>query len=346
MMETKRMTAEDIKQAAQLLLQGELIAFPTETVYGLGANALDETAVKKVYAVKGRPSDNPLIVHVSSFDMVKKYVADFHPATQKLVNTFWPGPLTLIFKVKPDTFSKTVTGGLQTVAFRMPQNAATLELIKQAGVPLVGPSANTSGKPSPTTAQHVFHDLQGKIAGIVDDGPTQIGVESTVLDLTAEDGIPVILRPGAVTQSALQELVGQVSIDQHLLSEKEAPKAPGMKYKHYSPNVPVWIVAGDEPTFRQAIDLAKGKQKKIGIYANDDVAHAFVEDVTAVFSFGENKVENATKLLFAGLRALDEQEIDLIFAQAFPEIGLGSAYMNRLKKAANQKVLKKDSIFE
>jgi L-threonylcarbamoyladenylate synthase len=346
MMETKRITADEIKQAAQLLLQGELIAFPTETVYGLGANALDEAAVKKVYAVKGRPSDNPLIVHVSSFDMVKKYVADFHPATQKLVDTFWPGPLTLIFKVNPGTFSKVVTGGLQTVAFRMPNNATTLELIKQAGVPLVGPSANTSGKPSPTTAQHVFHDLQGKIAGIVDDGPTQIGVESTVLDLTAEDGIPVILRPGAVTQSALQKLIGQVSIDQHLLSEKEAPKAPGMKYKHYSPDVPVWIVEGDEQVFRQAINWAKANKQKIGLYANDDLTQRFTDEAKAVFSFGENKVEEATKLLFAGLRALDDQEIDLIFAQAFPEIGLGSAYMNRLKKAANQKVLKKDSIFE
>ncbi|MTD38139.1 threonylcarbamoyl-AMP synthase [Erwinia sp. CPCC 100877] len=345
-METKRMKSDEIKLAARLLLQGELIAFPTETVYGLGANALDEAAVKKVYAVKGRPSDNPLIVHVSSFEMVKKYVADFHPATPKLVAAFWPGPLTLIFKVKPGTFSQTVTGGLETVAFRMPNNAATLELINQAGVPLVGPSANTSGKPSPTTAQHVFHDLHGKIAGIVDDGPTQIGVESTVLDLTADDGIPVILRPGAVTQSALQVIVGEVTIDQHLFSEKEAPKAPGMKYKHYSPDVPVWIVDGDGQVFQQAIDWAKANKQKIGLYVNDDLAQRFAKETAALFSFGENKVENATQLLFAGLRALDEQEIDLIFAQAFPESGLGSAYMNRLKKAANQKVLKKDSIFE
>ncbi|ALS01094.1 translation factor Sua5 [Enterococcus silesiacus] len=345
-METKKFTADQIDQAADLIQQGELIAFPTETVYGLGANALDETAVKQVYAVKGRPSDNPLIVHVSDFEMVKQYVNDFPEHTKSLVEAFWPGPLTLIFNVLPTTFSTSVTGGLNTVAFRMPNNQKTLELIKKAGVPLVGPSANTSGKPSPTTAQHVYHDLQGEIAGILDDGPTQIGVESTVLDLTAKDGIPVILRPGAVTKEQLEHVVGKVMIDQHLISENEAPKAPGMKYKHYAPDVPVWIIDGDQEVFKQAIEWAKSKQQRIGLFADDQITSTFSADVAAVFSFGEESVEQGTKLLFAGLRSLDEQDIDVIFAQAFPESGLGIAYMNRLKKAANQKILKIDSIFE
>lgn len=345
-MKTKQFTANDLDQAAALLRQGELIAFPTETVYGLGANALDEVAVKQVYAVKGRPSDNPLIVHVSDFEMVKQYVTDFPAHTKALVESFWPGPLTLIFEVKPQTFSTTVTGGLKTVAFRMPNNQKTVELIKAAGVPLVGPSANTSGKPSPTTAQHVYHDLHGKIAGILDDGPTQIGVESTVLDLTAKDGIPVILRPGAVTKERLEEVVGQILVDQHLISEKEAPKAPGMKYKHYAPDVPVWIVDGDQETFRKAIEWAKHNNQRIGLFAGDRVIEIFSDEVEAVFSFGEESVDQATKLLFAGLRNLDEQSIDVIFAQAFPEVDLGIAYMNRLKKAANQKILKIDSIFE
>ncbi|MEI5995252.1 L-threonylcarbamoyladenylate synthase [Candidatus Enterococcus mansonii] len=345
-METKLFTAKEIKPAAALIRQGALVAFPTETVYGLGANALNEQAVKQVYAVKGRPSDNPLIVHVSHFEMVKQYVTDFPVHTKQLVDSFWPGPLTLIFTVKPDTFSKTVTGGLKTVAFRMPNNAQTLDLINQAGVPIVGPSANTSGKPSPTTAQHVYHDLQGKIAGILDDGPTQIGVESTVVDLTAADGIPVILRPGAITKEQLEEVVGTVKVDQHLISEKETPKAPGMKYKHYSPDVPVWIIDGDSQVVEKAIEWAKSENKRIGLYVDDILSEKFSEKVEEIFSFGESNVEQATKFLFAGLRSLDERNIDVIFAQNFPETGLGIAYMNRLKKAANQKILKIDSIFE
>jgi len=206
-METKKLTKQEIAQAAAAIQAGELVAFPTETVYGLGADALNEAAVKKVYQVKGRPSDNPLIVHVNNVEMVKKYVATLPEVATKLVSAFWPGPLTLIFNVPRDTFSKTVTGGLETVAFRMPDNQATLALIEQANVPLVGPSANTSGKPSPTSAEHVYHDLQGKIAAILDDGPTQIGVESTVLDLTAEDGVPVILRPGAITKEQLESSI-------------------------------------------------------------------------------------------------------------------------------------------
>lgn len=338
-METKLFSTEEIDQAVQLLKQGELVAFPTETVYGLGADARNEKAVKKVYQVKGRPSDNPLIVHVSSVSMLKNYITSLSPEAKQLIDTFWPGPLTLIFPIKENTFSKTVTGGLQTVAFRMPKNKATLQLIEQAKTPLVGPSANTSGKPSPTTSAHVYHDLQGKISGILNDGPTQIGVESTVLDLTTIDGIPIILRPGAITREALETVIKQVNSDPHLASENERPKAPGMKYKHYAPNTPVWIVPDKEEAWSKVIKEAKEKKKKVGIFADKRTVSEQEGQVEAIVSFGENTVENATKELFAGLRTLDEKEVDIIFAPAFSEKGLGEAYMNRLKKAANQKIV-------
>lgn len=340
-METKKLTKQEIAQAAAAIQAGELVAFPTETVYGLGADALNEAAVKKVYQVKGRPSDNPLIVHVNNVEMVKKYVATLPEVATKLVSAFWPGPLTLIFNVPSDTFSKTVTGGLETVAFRMPDNQATLALIEQANVPLVGPSANTSGKPSPTSAEHVYHDLQGKIAAILDDGPTQIGVESTVLDLTAEDGVPVILRPGAITKEQLESIIPQVKIDTHLISETAAPKAPGMKYKHYSPDAEVWIINGQTAEWQAAIQQAKEQQEKIGLFLSDEQAAQLDTENAFVYSYGAETVENATKELFAGLRALDEQGATTIFAQGFAETGLGTAYMNRLKKSANQKFFEK-----
>ena len=195
MLITKIYTTDEIEKAANELRLGELIAFPTETVYGLGADATNEQAVKRVYLAKGRPSDNPLIVTVSSRKMVEEYVESLPERAVKLMDAFWPGPLTMILKIKEGALSKAVTGGLETAAFRMPQNKATLKLIESAGVPIVGPSANSSGKPSPTTAQHVYHDLEGRIAGILDDGPTQVGVESTIIDLSSEH--PVILRPGA-----------------------------------------------------------------------------------------------------------------------------------------------------
>ncbi|MHC5230052.1 L-threonylcarbamoyladenylate synthase [Enterococcus sp. LJL99] len=337
-METKIFSSNEIETAAELLKQGELVAFPTETVYGLGADAMNETAVKKVYQVKGRPSDNPLIVHVDGVEMLKKYVDDLSEQAQELIKHFWPGALTLIFSVKEGTFSKTVTGGLKTVAFRTPDNQATITLIKKAGAPIVGPSANTSGKPSPTSADHVYHDLQGKIAGILNDGTTQIGVESTVLDLTSSDGIPVILRPGAVTKKDLEELLDEVKYDPHLASEKEQPKAPGMKYKHYAPNVPVWIIPDDDQHWQAAVKWATKENKKIGLYADDGRVNQLNEQIAASFSYGDKTVERATKELFAGLRSLDEEPIDLIFAPAFFEENLGVAYMNRLKKAANQKI--------
>ncbi|HCM86134.1 MULTISPECIES: L-threonylcarbamoyladenylate synthase [Enterococcus] len=331
-METKIFQSDQINQAAALLRQGELVAFPTETVYGLGANALLPESVKQVFSVKGRPSDNPLIVHVTDFSMTKEYVESYHPLTEKIVQHFWPGPLTLIFSIKTGSLSPVVTGGLSTAAFRMPDNKKTLSLIEETGAPLVGPSANTSGKPSPTTALHVYHDLKGKIAGILDDGATQIGVESTVLDLSGE--VPTILRPGAVTKEKLEEVLGiEVPLDKHLVTESETPKAPGMKYKHYSPDTPVLMIKPAD--WKQAIAWAEMNNKKVGLLTTPKIADQYRS--ADRFVFADDTIEAATRGLFSGLRALDEaQKADIIFAEVFPDDHLGLAYMNRLKKAAAQ----------
>lgn len=337
-METKIIEENNLAEAADLLQEGQLVAFPTETVYGLGANALLPESVKNVFAVKGRPSDNPLIVHVADFDQVRQYVENFHPLTEKIVTNFWPGPLTLIFQVKEGLLPKVVTGGLSTAAFRMPANKKTLELIRLAGVPIVGPSANTSGRPSPTTPEHVYHDLQGKIAAIVADGATQIGVESTVLDLSDPSQPPMILRPGAVTKEVLEAVLGtEVLLDQHLVQAGETPKAPGMKYKHYAPVTEVLMVkAGD---WDQALEWVKTSGLRAGVIAGPEISEKMRYDTAAVFMLPQDTVEFAAKLLFAGLRALDEPQLhlDVILVEVFPESGLGAAYMNRLKKAASQK---------
>lgn len=333
-MNTKRFQLNEIEAAAKLLKQGELISFPTETVYGLGANAMDEAAVKKVYSAKGRPSDNPLIVHVASVDEVEKYVEEVSEQAKELMAKFWPGPLTLIFKTKPGVFSKTVTGGLTSVAIRMPDNEATLALINLAGVPLVGPSANTSGKPSPTTADHVYHDLNGKIAGILDGGETGLGLESTVLDIT-DPKKPTILRPGALTKEDLESILENVYLDQHFVTKDESPKAPGMKYTHYAPNEPVVIVNGADEQWQKAIAYYQNKDEKVGLLANEERINQYKGTVTAVYSLGEkDSTIAAAKSLYAGLRFFEKTPVTVILAEAYDKNGIGGAYMNRLEKAA------------
>lgn len=231
--------SENLADAAAAIQRGELVAFPTETVYGLGADATNPDAVKKVYQAKGRPSDNPLIVHVTGPAQVAEF-AEIDAQSKQLMDTFWPGPLTIILPIKLHALDPVVTGGLTTAAFRNPDTPLTLKLIEQAGVPLVGPSANTSGKPSPTKPAHVMHDLDGKIAGVLDGGETKIGVESTVLDMSG--AVPSVLRPGAVTPEDLTPILGEVQTDHHKVGKDEVPKAPGMKYKHYAPNAQVYIV--------------------------------------------------------------------------------------------------------
>ncbi len=333
-METKILTPQQIATAAKLIQAGQLVAFPTETVYGLGADATNPTAVKQVYAAKGRPSDNPLIVHVSDIAMVQQFAAVIPPVAQQLMEQFWPGSLTIILPVKPGSLDRVVTGGLTTVAFRLPANEVTRALIRQAGVPLVGPSANTSGKPSPTTAQHVAHDLNGKIAAIVDDGPTKVGVESTVIDLSTSH--PAILRPGAITKAQLATIVGDLNVDHHHVDAKETPKAPGMKYTHYSPKATVIQVAdADWNLVREQV----ANDATVGILAFDRQVAAFTSLKT--YSLGTD-VTSASARLFAGLRYFDDlPEIKTIYVATVPVTGLGAAYMNRLNKSAGGQWFKK-----
>lgn len=339
-METKIIHPNNIKEAIDAIKRGELVSFPTETVYGLGADATNETAVKQVYLAKGRPSDNPLIVHVSNKEQVNEFTNDIPEKAQQLMDAFWPGPLTLIFNLKDTSvLPSAVTGGLQTAAFRMPNNELTLQLIEQSNTVLVGPSANTSGLPSPTTAKHVYHDLNGKIFGVLDGGACQVGVESTVLDMTSVDGVPIILRPGAITKDQLSELIGDVQMDRHILSEGEAPKAPGMKYKHYSPNTPVIMINNQLNNWQEAIDFYHETGKNVGILSSE-ATRKKLENYTSFYKLSEiADVSEAMRHLFAGLRELDqpEKKIDVILAETFNEEDKGLAYMNRLKKAANQK---------
>ncbi|MGX7420558.1 L-threonylcarbamoyladenylate synthase [Carnobacterium gallinarum] len=338
-METKKFDQADLAKAAKLIQEGELIAFPTETVYGLGADALNEVAVKKVYAAKGRPSDNPLIVHVANASSVSELVAEVPPVAEKLMTAFWPGPLTMIFKAKSGVFAPTVTAGLTSVAIRMPDNQSTLQLIQQAGTPLVGPSANTSGRPSPTSAEHVYHDLAGKIAGIIDDGVTGVGLESTVVDITEPDQ-PVILRPGAVTKQELEAIIGKpVAYDQHLVTDKEAPKAPGMKYKHYAPAEPVILVKGtDISKWREAIAYFQEQGEKVGILANLELITKLKSEVTEVFSLGlKTNIKDASHNLYAGLRFFEKTEVTMILAEAYDINDNNQAYMNRIEKSSGKK---------
>ena len=325
---SKRYHESDIPEAAAALKRGELVAFPTETVYGLGADATNVTAVGKVYAAKGRPSDNPLIVTVADADMVGQYAAII-PLAAKLMEAFWPGPLTIILNILPGRLSMKVTGGLQTAAFRNPDNALTRKLIATSGVPIVGPSANTSGKPSPTTADHVLHDLDGKIAGVLDDGPTQVGVESAIIDLTVTP--PAILRPGAIGPDELEPLIGHVDTAAHHVGQNEAPKAPGMKYKHYAPAAQV-VVVDDPAQFSAAVAWAKQTGQVFGLLATDAILAQY--PTIPSYSLGKD-VQSAAHALFAGLRWFDlHPDVTLVLAQAFSKTELSAAYMNRLLKSA------------
>ena len=325
--------SENLADAAAAIQRGDLVAFPTETVYGLGADATNPDAVKKVYQAKGRPSDNPLIVHVTGPAQVAEF-AEIDAQSKQLMDTFWPGPLTIILPIKLHALDPVVTGGLTTAAFRNPDTPLTLKLIEQAGVPLVGPSANTSGKPSPTKPAHVMHDLDGKIAGVLDGGETKIGVESTVLDRSG--AVPSVLRPGAVTPEDLTPILGEVQTDHHKVGKDEVPKAPGMKYKHYAPNAQVYIVK-DAQWSKVADWVAQHAQQPVGVLATSaifDSTKLIDFDNVDFISLGED-ARTASHHLFDGLRTFDgNPQIKVIFAQAFDPTGIGAAYMNRLQKSA------------
>ena len=382
-MKTKIFGKEGISEAAEILKGGGLVAFPTETVYGLGGNGLDKEAAKKIYAAKGRPSDNPLILHVSSIEEVYPLVKALPEKAKKLMEAFWPGSLTLVLP-KSDIVPKESTGGLETVALRSPENALTLDLIRACGFPIAGPSANLSGRPSPTEASHVFEDLGGRIEGILEDGAVGIGVESTIVDLS--ENCPTLLRPGAITPEDLEELLGEkVAIDPTLLGKSMAegftPKAPGMKYRHYAPKAEMILFKKKE---EEENDLKAGQEdiaKSILSYGGEELSDCPEQEVKksvakAILSYGEKELSvspekriwilcgedtaslyegdgrftvqilgrreeplSMTHNLFRLLRKADEEGVELILGECYSEEGVGFALMNRLKKAAGQRIL-------
>lgn len=317
--------------AADIIKKGGLVAIPTETVYGLGANGLDEQAVIKIFEAKGRPQDNPLILHVAEPTEMEKFCHDIPKSAYLLAEKFWPGPLTMVLPAR-DIVPRRTTAGLDTVAVRCPDNDTTRQIIRLSGVPIAAPSANISGKPSTTTAQHVFHDHNGKIDAIVDGGPCRVGVESTIVDLTDER--PRLLRPGGITPEQLMEVLGDLVIDKAVTAQidKDAVvKAPGMKYRHYAPQEPVVIVAGSREKAAQYIhrhfvpgDRVLCFQEELPLY----------QDCNPLAYGKESQVETLSAGLFAALRELDDASIHQVYARCPVGGGVAYAVQNRLKKAA------------
>ncbi|WP_042463586.1 L-threonylcarbamoyladenylate synthase [Neobacillus dielmonensis] len=329
-------TNPQIVDAAQLLRDNEVVAMPTETVYGLAGNAESDAAVSKIYEAKGRPGDNPLIIHIAEKQQLEQFVAEVPEKAEMLMGEFWPGPLTIIFKKKPGALSEKATAGLDTVGVRMPNHPVALALLKSCGLPIGAPSANSSGKPSPTTAQHVLDDLQGKIAGVLDGGATGVGVESTVVDCT--ESIPVILRPGGVTKEQLEAVVGEVLVDRALTDEHEKPKAPGMKYKHYAPNAPLYLVSGTRAFIQQLVDEKRQEGLKVGVLTTEEHQAEFAADF--VLACGKRaELETVAAALYDTLRRFNQLEVDVIYSEMFPTEGVGHAIMNRLQKAAGHKII-------
>lgn len=355
---------ENIKAASSILQNNGLVAFPTETVYGLGGNALEPNAAAKIYAAKGRPSDNPLIVHIADTAAVYELAKEVPEKAKLLMEAFWPGPLTIILP-KKELVPDGTTGGLNTVAIRMPSHPVALELIRESGLYIAAPSANTSGRPSPTLAEHVMEDMKGRIEMILDGGAVGIGIESTIVDLTGD--VPVILRPGFITKSMLEEIVGEVTIDPALIEPDPnlRPKAPGMKYTHYAPKGELTIVEGESC----GVNGTEGDEKDNNYMVDVDSTSKIVSKINelvgekkvagfkvAVITTSENSDKyNCDNILIAGeraqgetiaarlyqvLRKCDELDVDYIYSEAFNEGELGGAIMNRLLKAAGHRVIK------
>ena len=331
---------DKIAAAAKILRDGGLVAIPTETVYGLGANALDGAAVKRIFEAKGRPQDNPLIIHVTGQQWLPRYCADVPPLAYVLARKFWPGPLTMILKRRPIIPDET-TAGLDTVAVRCPNHPVTLAIIREAGVPIAAPSANLSGRPSCTTAQDVLEDMDGRISGVVDGGPCAVGVESTILDLTCDP--PRLLRPGGLPLEDLERLIGKIDVDKAVngaLAEGEKPKAPGMKYRHYAPKAPVTVITGAPEKSAQEILHRAGPSS--GIICFDEFADLFQGHEVHTLGPAGDKLAQAQRV-FDALRTFDASGVTEIYAQCPDNRGLGLAIGNRLKKAAGFHVVEADS---
>jgi L-threonylcarbamoyladenylate synthase len=324
-----------IGKASKLIRSGEIIAFPTETVYGLGANALNPSSVSKIYKIKGRPSDNPLIVHIADMKTLRTLVSEIPREAIRIINKFWPGPITLVLK-KSKIVPKITTGGLNTVAIRMPRNNVALALIKKSGLPIAAPSANISGRPSPTKASHVKDDLNGKIKLILDGGSTEIGIESTVIDMTQR--APVILRPGGISKELIECEIGKVSFHNSLLGLSMRPtkinKSPGMKYRHYSPNAQVILVEGSEfNTKNKIIELNEKLRiegKKVCIMTTSKSLKVNAD----MIQYMGKSVEVIARNLFSNLRKADKNNIDIIIVQGIQYNKGGFAIMNRLRRAS------------
>lgn len=308
-------------QAVDIIKRGGVVAFPTETVYGLGADATNAEAVSRIYEAKGRPADNPLIVHIDSKETAGKYADNVSLKSQQLMDVFWPGALTLIVKSKPNIFASNVTAGLDTVGLRVPNHPVALNLLQRAGVPIAAPSANTSGKPSPTLAEHVYHDMEKSIPLILDGGPTRIGIESTVIDMTNEP--PVILRPGNVTKEQIEKVIGKVRFSADI--QGNVPKSPGMKYTHYAPEAPVYLIEDDNKLIEKAIEHLHAKKKKVAILSNQEYPKA------------DYHFPLSAATLYSSLRKCDMTDADLILASVPGKRDGNDFMMNRLEKAADHK---------
>jgi len=347
------------EEAGRILREGGLVAFPTETVYGLGGNGLDESASRKIYAAKGRPSDNPLILHIADTKMLYEIAEEVSDTARKLIDAFWPGPLTIVFK-KAKNVPYETTGGLDSVAVRMPSHPVAAAMIRAAGVPIAAPSANVSGRPSPTLAKHVEEDMTGKIEMIIDGGSVGIGIESTIVDMTGEE--PVILRPGYVTKEMMEAVIGAVGVDPTLMikpSEDLRPKAPGMKYRHYAPKAELTLYEGSidrvaKAVWEQTIESLK-QGARVAIIATEEtkaVYDGFIAEAEAkevgcnidrncefILLGSRLDAESIARNLYAALRECDEKQVDYIFSETFSLENFGQAIMNRLRKAAGYNII-------
>ena len=333
---------EALRLAGNIIREGGLVAFPTETVYGLGGDALNPASSRKIYAAKGRPSDNPLIVHIADREALGRIVRDIPESAVKLADAFWPGPLTMILK-KSDPVPRETTGGLDTVAVRMPSDPVARELIRLSGGYIAAPSANLSGKPSPTVAKYVVQDMDGRIDMILDGGDVEIGLESTIVDLTSP--VPTVLRPGYVTVQMLRETVGEVQEDCTMMRDDsgQAPKAPGMKYRHYAPRGELTVVDGAREDvvnyINTQIGLLRAQNKKSGVIGTDADIERYRADVCR--SVGDRGSEDTVaRRLYRVLREFDDEDVEVIYAEAFDTDGIGQAVMNRLLKAAGYRVVR------